>query len=70
MRRLVNKLQSIRSEIKDTQEANSINRRELEEWQNDLIKELKLKYLVIDNFIPIEDKNRFLSSLIISLIKE
>nr|AYV89279.1 kinesin KIF3B isoform X2 [Tetranychus evansi] len=61
LRKLFAKLQSVKSEIEDTNEANSRERRELEELQSDLMKELKLKYLIIENFIPLDDKNVFLS---------
>jgi kinesin-II 95 kDa subunit len=63
LRKLFSKLQSIKGEIDDCKEANSKERRELDELQNELSKELKLKYLVIDNFIPPEDKNKFLSRI-------
>ncbi|CAG2109667.1 unnamed protein product [Medioppia subpectinata] len=45
-------------------EANGRERRELENMQNELMKELKLKYLVIDNFIPIDEKNKLLSRIV------
>ncbi len=64
LKKLVSKLQSIKTEIRDVQEINARERRELEQIQNDLMKDLKLKYLIIDNFIPIDDKNKLLSRII------
>ncbi|KAI1280416.1 Kinesin-like protein Klp68D [Halotydeus destructor] len=64
LRKLFNKLQSVKAEIKDTQESNARERRELEELQGDLMKELKLKYLIIDNFIQPEEKSKLLSKVI------
>ena len=64
LRKIVTKLQSVKTEIRDVQEANARERRELEDLQNDLMKELKLKYLIIDNFIPIEEKNKLLNRLV------
>ncbi|XP_074598483.1 kinesin-like protein KIF3B [Brevipalpus obovatus] len=63
LKKLFAKLQSVRGEIDDCTEANGRERRELEELQNELTKELKLKYLVIENFIPLEEKNFFLSKV-------
>ncbi|RWS04381.1 kinesin-like protein KIF3B [Dinothrombium tinctorium] len=64
LRKLFAKLQLVKAEIKDCQEANARERRELEELQSELMKELKLKYLVIENFIPMEEKNKLLSRVI------
>lgn len=61
LKKLLNKLQSIRGEIDDCKEANARERRELEEIQNDLMKELKFKYLIIENFIPVDEKDSFLN---------
>uniref|UniRef100_T1JZ75 Kinesin-like protein n=1 Tax=Tetranychus urticae TaxID=32264 RepID=T1JZ75_TETUR len=48
LRKLFAKLQSVKSEIEDTMEANSRERRELEELQSDLMKELKLNRVAYD----------------------
>ena len=61
LKKLSAKLQSVRGEITDVCEANATERRELEEVQTELIKELKLKYLIIDNFIHPEDRAKILS---------
>lgn len=63
LRKLFLKLQMVKSDIKDTEESNARDRRDLEEYQNDLMKELKFKYLVIENFIPLEEKNKLLSRI-------
>ena len=64
LRKLVTKLQSVKTETKDLQEENGRERRELEDMQNELMKDLKLKYLIINNFIPIEEKNKILSQIV------
>ena len=63
LKKLFVKLQMVKSDIKDTEEANSRDRRDLEDYQNDLMRELKFKYLVIENFIPLEEKNKLLSRI-------
>ena len=37
------------------------DRRDLELTQEELLKELKLKYLIIENFIPAEEKEKVLA---------
>ena len=37
------------------------DRRDLELTQEELLKELKLKYLIIENFIPVEEKEKVLA---------
>lgn len=64
LRKLFNKLQVVKGEIKDVNESNGRERRELEEIQTDLMKDLKLKYLMIDNFIPPPDKTQILNRMI------
>ncbi|KAK9500315.1 hypothetical protein O3M35_001599 [Rhynocoris fuscipes] len=63
VRKLYQKLQSTRQEIADTIEAFNEDRRELESHHNELIKDYKLSLLVIDNFIPPEEKKRISSRL-------
>ncbi|XP_076338911.1 LOW QUALITY PROTEIN: kinesin-like protein KIF3B [Tachypleus tridentatus] len=60
LKKLFSKLQAVKGEIQDLQEEHSNKRRELEQTQNELTKELKLKYLIIENFIPPEEKNKIL----------
>ncbi|KAK0166144.1 hypothetical protein PV328_004591 [Microctonus aethiopoides] len=61
LRKCFAKLQALKQELKDINGEYNRDRRELEETQRDLMKELKLKYLIIDNFIPVEEKNKILS---------
>ncbi|BFZ03931.1 hypothetical protein BsWGS_06971 [Bradybaena similaris] len=56
LKKLFAKLQATRQEIQDLQEEHSKERQELEQTQMELTRELKLKMLIIENFIPNEDK--------------
>lgn len=58
LKKLFAKLQTIRSEITDLQEAHIRERQDLEQVQEDLTKELKLKSLIIQNFIPPDEKQK------------
>ncbi|KAH7638358.1 kinesin-like protein kif3c-like protein [Dermatophagoides farinae] len=60
LRKVVKEFQSVNSEIRDLHESHSEDRRELERISSDLIRDLKLRYLMIDNFIPEYEKTRFL----------
>lgn len=55
------KVQLIKQDINDQTNEYNRDRRELEQTQHELMKELKLKYLIIDNFIPVEEKHKILS---------
>uniref|UniRef100_T1J1J4 Kinesin-like protein n=1 Tax=Strigamia maritima TaxID=126957 RepID=T1J1J4_STRMM len=61
LKKLFAKLQLVKQEIQDLQEEHSGERQELEQTQNELTKELKLKYLIIENFIPHEEKSKILN---------
>ena len=61
LRKLFTKLQTVKQEIVDVTEEYNRDRRDLEATQEELLKELKLKYLIIENFIPVEEKERVLS---------
>ncbi|XKL68990.1 hypothetical protein PGB90_006759 [Kerria lacca] len=50
------KCQRIKQDINDSVEEHSQIRRELEESQNDIMKEIKLDRLIIDNFIPFDER--------------
>lgn len=52
------KFQSLKQEIKDIEEANSKERRELEEAQAELQRAIKLKTLVIENFVPKDEREK------------
>ena len=61
LRKLFQKLQSTKQDIIDVTEEYNRDRRDLEETQQELLKELKLKYLIIENFIPPTEKEKLLS---------
>lgn len=61
LRKCFAKLQALKQELEDINGEYNRDRRELEETQHDLMKELKLKYLIIDNFIPVEEKHKILT---------
>ncbi|CAD7087996.1 unnamed protein product [Hermetia illucens] len=53
-----NKYMALQQELIDTKNEHNRDLRELEMTQNELIKELKRLLLIIDNFVPVEVKNR------------
>ncbi|XP_035534186.1 kinesin-like protein KIF3C isoform X1 [Morone saxatilis] len=61
--KLYAKLQCIKAEIKDVNDEHVRSRQELEQTQNELTRELKFKYLIIENFIPPEEKNKIMNRL-------
>ncbi|KAJ3586381.1 hypothetical protein NHX12_012779 [Muraenolepis orangiensis] len=61
LKKLFAKLQAVKAEIQDVQEAHIKERQDLEQSQNELTRELKLKHLIIENFIPMEEKNKIVS---------
>ncbi|KAM3872427.1 kinesin-like protein KIF3B [Diretmus argenteus] len=61
LKKLFAKLQAVKAEIHDVQEAHINERQELEQSQNELTRELKLKHLIIENFIPLEEKNKIVN---------
>ena len=61
LRKLFTKLQACKQDIVDVTEEYNRDRRDLELTQEELLKELKLKYLIIENFVPGEEKERVLS---------
>ncbi|XP_071795698.1 kinesin-II 95 kDa subunit-like [Asterias amurensis] len=61
LKKLFAKLQLTKSEIQDLQEEHARERQEMEQTQNELTRELKLKMLIIENFIPHEEKNKILN---------
>ena len=52
LKKLFAKLQATRAEIADVTEEYNRDRRDLEDTQKELLKELKLKQLMIENFLP------------------
>uniref|UniRef100_A0A673Z2A7 Kinesin-like protein n=1 Tax=Salmo trutta TaxID=8032 RepID=A0A673Z2A7_SALTR len=61
LKKLFAKLQAVKTEIHEVQELHSKERQELEQTQNELTRELKLKHLIIENFIPMEEKNKIVN---------
>ncbi|NXN96279.1 KIF3C protein, partial [Rhinopomastus cyanomelas] len=63
LKKLYAKLQAVKAEMQDQQDEYSRVRQDLEEAQNEQTRELKLKYLIIENFIPPEEKNKIMNRL-------
>ncbi|CAN9507978.1 unnamed protein product [Ophioblennius macclurei] len=63
LKKLYAKLQCIKAEIQDVNDEHVKSRQELEQTQNELTRELKFKYLIIENFIPPEEKNKIMNRL-------
>ncbi|KAM4595891.1 kinesin-like protein KIF3C [Polymixia lowei] len=63
LKKLYAKLQCIKAEIQDVNDEHVRSRQELEQSQNELTRELKFKYLIIENFIPPEEKNKIMNRL-------
>ncbi|XP_030211624.1 kinesin family member 3Cb [Gadus morhua] len=61
LRKLYAKLQMVRLEMCDVIEEHVLTRQELEQTQNELTRELKYKFMLIENFIPPEEKNKMMS---------
>ncbi|XP_051515879.1 kinesin-like protein KIF3B isoform X2 [Myxocyprinus asiaticus] len=61
LKKLFSKLQSVKAEIQDAQDEHVKYRQELEQTQNELTRELKLKHVIIENFIPLEVKNKIVT---------
>lgn len=61
--KMYHKLQSIKQEIVDAREEFNKDRRELEITKYELWKDMKLRILIMDNFVPNKDRRRMLSKL-------
>ncbi|XP_077978073.1 kinesin-II 95 kDa subunit-like [Glandiceps talaboti] len=61
LKKLFSKLQAVKQDIQDQQEEHIRERQELEQTQNELTRELKLKMLIIENFIPPEEKAKIMN---------
>lgn len=61
MFQLYSKLKLSQREIEELQEEHIRERQELEQTQNELTRELKLKLQIIENFIPPDEKLRIMS---------
>ncbi|KAM9354827.1 kinesin family member 3Cb [Pholidichthys leucotaenia] len=63
LKRFYAKLQLLKGEMRDIIDEHVTTRQELEQTQNELTRELKYKYLLIENFIPPEEKNKIMNRL-------
>ncbi|XP_038585053.1 kinesin family member 3Cb [Micropterus salmoides] len=63
LKRLYAKLQLVKAEVRDVIDEHVTTRQELEQTQTELTRELKYKYLLIENFIPPEEKNKIMNRL-------
>ncbi|XP_047466194.1 kinesin-like protein KIF3B [Mugil cephalus] len=63
LKRLYAKVQLLKGEMKDIIDEHVTTRQELEQTQTELTRELKYKYLLIENFIPPEEKNKIMNRL-------
>ncbi|XP_072222847.1 kinesin-like protein KIF3B [Leuresthes tenuis] len=61
LKKLFSKLQAVKAEIQDIQGEHIKERQEYEQTQNELTRDLKLKHLIIENFIPLEEKNKIVN---------
>jgi hypothetical protein len=52
------KFQSLKQEIKEISDSNIKERQELEQTQTDLQRDLKLRQLIIENFIPLDEREK------------
>lgn len=62
LKKIFAKLTAMKQEIIDLREAHNRDCREMETTQESLVKELKLKIMIIDNFVPPEDKQWMLNN--------
>ncbi|XP_053706202.1 kinesin-like protein KIF3B [Synchiropus splendidus] len=58
LKKMFAKLQAVKAEIHDIQEAHINKRQELEQTLDELNRDQKLKQLIIENFIPLKEKNK------------
>ncbi|XP_066259382.1 kinesin-like protein Klp68D [Euwallacea similis] len=61
LKRLNNKLQSIRQEVKDNHEVYLKDRQEIENANDEAAMHLRQSFLIIDNFVPSEERSRIIS---------
>ncbi|XP_066562895.1 kinesin-like protein KIF3C [Amia ocellicauda] len=64
LKKLYSKLQAVKADIQDLHDEHVRTRQDLEQTQNELTRELKFKYLIIENFIPPEEKNKIMNRLV------
>lgn len=57
------KFQQLKQEIKDSNETNAKERQELEQTQTELLRDLKLRQLIIENFVPKDEREKLIQRL-------
>lgn len=57
------KYQSLKQEIKDLNDSNYKEKQELELTQTELLRDIKLRQLIIDNFIPKDEREKLTNRL-------
>ncbi|XP_015250472.1 PREDICTED: kinesin-like protein KIF3B [Cyprinodon variegatus] len=60
LKKLFSKLQAVKAEIQDIQEGHIKERQESVHTQNELTRDLKLRNVIIENFMPLEEQNKIL----------
>ena len=58
LKKYFSKYQSLKDEIKDLTEQNSKEREELQQTETELQRDLKLRQLIIENFIPADEREK------------
>ncbi|CAB3989872.1 kinesin KIF3B [Paramuricea clavata] len=58
LKKIYGKLQQVKAEITDLQEEYVTQRQQLEQTQEDLMRDLKFKMLLLENFIPPEERTK------------
>lgn len=63
LRKYFSKYQQLKQEIQDLNETNFKERQELEQTQTELLRDIKLRQLIIDNFIPNDEREKLTNRL-------
>lgn len=63
LKKCFSKYQQLKQEIKDLTDSNFKERQELEQTQTELLRDIKLRQLIIENFIPKEEKEKLTNRL-------
>ncbi|KAL5109417.1 Kinesin-like protein KIF3B [Taenia crassiceps] len=58
LKKLFDRIQKIKQETKDLQDEHIIERQKREEIQGQMLRNMKLRQLILENFVPPEDKRR------------
>lgn len=57
------KFQQLKEEIKDLNDTNNKEKLELEQTQTELLRDLKLRQLIIENFVPKDEREKLTARL-------